>query len=107
MVADKREEEAGKRDEVAPGWLRYDGRHRPHVRKHKCVVVGSREVAPPPRPGRKGRSMPDAARLLYYVLVVVSTESKERKEYKRVGVGCVPSSCIAFREGGPQEATIL
>ncbi len=87
--------------EIKPtsGWLRYDGKHRPHVRKHRFVIIGRKENAPR---GRSGRPESDAT-AKYYVLVVIQTDSQDERAYKRIGVGCIPAGCIVFREGRSPE----
>lgn len=89
-----------KKGRITTGWLRYDGKRR-HTRKHKCVVIGRQDMARGP-PSRSASNM----KLEYYVLVVTAIQSEERQAYRRVGVGCVPSDYILFREGGIEETIV-
>lgn len=88
-----------KKGNITSGWLRYDGKRR-HTRKHKCVVIGRQDTRGLPS---RSKSHP---KLEYYILVVTAIESQDRPAYRRVGVGCVPSEYILFREGGVEETII-
>lgn len=71
------------------GWVKYDEEARTDIRNLRCVIVGREKDQPPSNTSRVGQR--------YCVLIVISATLLEGIcTFKRVGVGFIPPTCIAF-----------